>query len=264
MQLIGVIEMDNERFKLNLIQLLEKHVINPSLFNGHSPYSDLSGLDEVVSILPRCEIQLNETNLFTRIEWNTYQTILDIKVPFNKYELFESEKNRILAVAKKIYGKQDDNILTHIEIGLLLENSEIADLSTLKKTETIEKAIDDAELLMSQGKYDSAIDRVHTAFHGYLRNILAGLEVQYFESDTLSQLYSKLHSNLPDSFESEDISQLVKTSARGATGIVSSINDFRNKHSLAHPNESLISKREAEFVIKLIESLSKYINEIVE
>ena len=255
-------KVDNEKFKMNLIQLLEKHVTNPSLFNGYSFYSDLSGLDEVVSILPRCEIQLNETSSFTRIEWDTYQTILDVKVPFNKYELFESEKNHILTVAKKIYGKQDDNILTHIKIGVLLENSEIADLSILKKTETIEKAIDDAELLMSQGKYDSAIDRIHTAFHGYLKNTLDKLEIEYLEKDTLSKLYHKLHSH--NFFESEDISELVKTAMKSATGIISSINDFRNRHSLAHPNKALIGKREAELMINLIESLSKYINEIVD
>lgn len=69
-------------------------------------------------------------------------------------------------------------------------------------TEVIGKAISDAELLMGEGKYDSAFDRVHTAFHGYLRKLLDNNSVDYEESDTLSQLYTKLHTELSSNIDS--------------------------------------------------------------
>ena len=62
----------------------------------------------------------------------------------------------------------------------------LIDFSEISLTQVISKAVNDAELLMQQGKYDSAFDRVHTAFHGYLRKILNNRNVQYEESDTLN------------------------------------------------------------------------------
>ena len=48
------------------------------------------------------------------------------------------------------------------------------------------KAIEDAEIFMRDGKYDSAFDQ-YTAFHGYLRKKLDDLNETYEESDTLNQ-----------------------------------------------------------------------------
>lgn len=166
-------------------------------------------------------------------------------------------------MAESIYGRQGDNYLTDINIGILIEHYEIIDFSTISLTEVISKAIADAELLMSQGKYDSSFDRIHTAFHGYLRKVLENRGVSYEESDTLSQLYNKLHTDISARIGSAPISDLIKTTMRSASGVVTSINDLRNRHSLAHPNDELLKEREAVFVIKLIKDLSEYINSIV-
>lgn len=41
------------------------------------------------------------------------------------------------------------------------------------------------------------------------------------------------------------------------------VNEMRNRHSLIHPNDDLLQKREAEFAVKLIKDVSDYINKIV-
>lgn len=69
----------------------------------------------------------------------------------------------------------------------LLVHHETIDLSGMSVTNVVTKAIEDADLFMREGKYDSAFDRVHTAFHGYLRWKLDNLGVKYEESDTLHQ-----------------------------------------------------------------------------
>lgn len=116
---------------------------------------------------------------------------------------------------------------------------------------------------MSQGKYDSAFDRVHTAFHGYLRKLLDNKQVAYEESDTLSQLYTKLHSKISSDIGETAISDLIRTSLRSASGIISSMNDLRNRHSLSHPNDVLLDKREAELVISLVKVISDYLTLVV-
>lgn len=55
----------------------------------------------------------------------------------------------------------------------------------------------------------------------------------------------------------------VKKSLRSASGVIAAINDMRNRHSLSHPNDDLLKKREAEFAIKLIKDMSDYINDII-
>ena len=112
---------------------------------------------------------------------------------------------------------------------------------------------------MEQGKYDSAFDRIHTAFHGYLRKVLDNKQVGYEESDTLSQLYTKLHTEVSANIGSTEIAELVKKSLRSASGVI----EMRNRHSLSHTNDDLLQKREAEFAIKLVKDMSDYINSII-
>ena len=247
--------MDDASFKITLVKALE-HKVNSN------PLLRTDNMWEVILTLPRCNLYIEETGIFTRREWNTYCSILHIQVPIDKQNIFNSESDNILDMAESIYGRQGDNYLTDINIGILIEHYEIIDFSTISLTEVISKAIADAELLMSQGKYDSAFDRVHTAFHGYLRKVLENRGVSYEESDTLSQLYNRLHTDISSRFGSVPISELIKTTMRSASGVITSINDLRNRHSLAHPNDDLLKESEAIFVIKLIKDLSDYINNI--
>ena len=110
--------------------------------------------------------------------------------------------------------------LTNIDIGILIEHYEVIDFSSISLTEVITKAIADAELLMGQGKYDSAFDRVHTAFHGYLRKVLDNRRISYEESDTLSQLYNKLHTDISSNIGSAPIAELMKTCLRSASRVL--------------------------------------------
>lgn len=217
---------------------------------------------DVLTTLLKSNTYIEYTGIFTQREWNTYCAILHIQVPVEKYEMMQRNEDRILTVAEKVFGKQDDYFLTDIEIGIIVASCEVIDFSELSVTDVISKAIEDAEIFMSSGKYDSAFDRVHTAFHGYLRKKLDDLGEKYEESDTLSQLYSKLHSYVGNSIATEQ-SGLMKTALRSASGVVSSINDFRNRYSLAHPNDSIIAVREAELCIKLVKDISDYIEKVI-
>jgi HEPN domain-containing protein len=218
--------------------------------------------DRMVRVLEKSNVFFEYTGIFTRIEWNTYCAILHIQVPVDDYEFTESHKDELLSLGDKIFGRQDDYLLTDISIGILIEESEVIDLSHISKTDIIKKALEDANQFMKEGKYASAIDRVHTAFHGYLRKCLDEKNVSYEESDTLAQLYSKLHNYIAQNIVG-DTEGLIKTTLRSASGIVSAINDIRNKYSLVHPNQSLISDREAKLCIQLIRDVTSYIDEVI-
>ena len=217
---------------------------------------------KVLSILLRSNTYIEYTSIFTRREWNTYCAVLHIQVPVENYELIKKSERRLLSVAEKIFGTQDDHYLTDIETGIIITSHEVIDFSGISVTDVVAKAIEDAEIFMRDGKYDSAFDRVHTAFHGYLRKKLDDLNETYEESDTLNQLYNKLHTYV-GAHIAIDQSGIIKTTLRSASGIVSAINDLRNKNSLAHPNGSIITSREAELCIKIVKDLTDYIEKVV-
>lgn len=217
---------------------------------------------KVLSILLRSNTYIEYTGIFTRREWNTYCAILHIQVPVENYELIKKSEDKLLSIAKKIFGKQGYHYLTDIETGIIVTSHEVIDFSGISVTVVVAKAIEDAEIFMRDGKYDSAFDRVHTAFHGYLRKKLDDLKEPYEESDTLSQLYNKLHTYV-GSHIATDQSGIIKTTLRSASGIISSINDLRNKYSLAHPNASIITPRESELCIRIVKDLTDYIEKVV-
>lgn len=251
-----IVKMEDKDFKITLIKALEQKA------NSDNSY-ETDGMWEVIMVLPHCNVYIEETYLYTYQDWDTYCTILHIQAPIDKQDIFNSQNNNIFQIAKKIYKRQGDNLLTSVDIGILVEHYEIIDFSTISLTEVIEKAISDAELLMAEGKYNSAFDRVHTAFHGYLRKLLDNKGVAYEESDTLSQLYTKIHTMLHSNISSTEIAELVKKSLRSASGVIAAINEMRNKHSLSHPNDDLLQAREAKFAIRLVKDLSDYINNLI-
>lgn len=222
----------------------------------------LTGKSKFISTLSKSNVYIEYTSLFTYKEWDTYCAILHIQVPVTEYEYVKLKEDYLHSFAQKLFGRQGDHLLTSTEIGIIVQNSEVFDFSAISATDFIAKAIADAEQFMNDGNYSSALDRIHTAFHGYLRNKLDALHVEYEESDTLHQLYNKLHSQIAEDM-SDDIASLIRTTIRSASGVVSSLNDLRNRHSISHPNPDLISDREAKLCIAIVKSLSDYIELVV-
>lgn len=127
---------------------------------------------------------------------------------------------------------------------------------------TIKKAVDDATVFIRGGKYDSAVDRVHTAFHGYLRQLLTDHQIVYGREDSLSSLYNKLHDYYGNRIQPPDVAARIKTIMRSGAGIINSVNELRNNNTIAHPNGPLIQEREAQLVIRLVNVIVDYIEDV--
>lgn len=110
--------MDDRSFKATLIKALEYRANADCKFGTDKMW-------EVITTLPRCNVYIEETGLFTRREWNTYCSILHIQAPIDKQDSFIAEQENILDIAESIYGRQGDNYLTHVDIGILVEHYEI-------------------------------------------------------------------------------------------------------------------------------------------
>lgn len=256
--------MDNDELKMLLITLLQEE--SKSKGNSSSENLNYQKLAEALSE-KNSEVSFRETSEFTcvRGEWNICKTFLDMKIPFQEKELFNQYEEEILKLARLTYQNDSTHSLYGVHFYLLPPKKENIDTSsfTLTNIKAITMAIDDAKNNIEQGKYSEAVDRIHTALHGYLRYQLDELKLTYYEKDTVIQLYTTLHPELSKSIIDPEISDLIKSIFRSLTSSVTSINDFRNKKSLAHPNKSILPKREAELAVKLIVIIVDYIEDIL-
>ena len=130
------------------------------------------------------------------------------------------------------------------------------------QSNTVKQAIADAELFIRERKYESAVDRIHTAFHGYLRQILDRRQIEYQSDDSLPSLYAKLHSHYRTAIQPPDVADKIKDIIRSGGSMVTKVNELRNKNTVAHANTQLIQKREAELVIRMLNALWDYIEDI--
>ena len=141
-----------------------------------------------------------------------------------------------------------------------LSDGEVAEILPATATESGLAALADAQALLRSRGPTSAVDRVHTGLHGFLRAACneAGLELD--DDATANHLLKLLlneHPRLNDlGPRTDDIKRMLRTSA----SIIDAMGTLRNKASLAHPNEELLDHDEALLVINLARSLLRFLD----
>lgn len=129
---------------------------------------------------------------------------------------------------------------------------------TLKITgNTINQAISDAKTLLEAQGATSAIDRVHTVLHGYLKQVCDENNITYSKDATLNQLMNSLkteHSAF--NTKNENVEQILKSMAN----VLDKLNPLRNNSSLAHSNPVLLEPDEAMLVINTVNTLLAYLD----
>lgn len=143
--------------------------------------------------------------------------------------------------------------ITRLETG-----KEAVSVSIESSTEVVQRALGDAEVLIRTQGPQSAVDRVHTAMHGYLLNLCDQADIEYQERPNANQLLKLLLSRHP-SFSSvgerpQDITQIL----RGLAQIVDATNPIRNNSTVAHPTRNLIGPDEAWLVINAVRTMLSY------
>lgn len=125
-------------------------------------------------------------------------------------------------------------------------------------SEVVQRALGDAEVLMKTQGPQSAVDRLHTAMHGYLIGLCDEASLSYPDRPTMNQLFKVLLSDHPK-FSSvgerpQDITQIL----RGLGQILDAMNPVRNNSSVAHPTANLIGVDEAWLVVNSVKTVLGY------
>lgn len=151
--------------------------------------------------------------------------------------------------------------IRHIAIDYLLEaETPLIKQPPLEITSSIvQQALEDAKNLIRSSGATSAVDRAHTAFHGYLQEICKRHKIPHKKNDSIVNIYKSLreqHPKLKEQVKNQNINKIV----RSVSAIIDSTNQLRNYSSVAHPNENLLPEAEAILTINCITALLQYFN----
>jgi len=140
-----------------------------------------------------------------------------------------------------------------------LETGEVAiELDLSSASEIVRRALDDADNLMRTSGPQSAVDRLHTAMHGYLHSLCDEAGITYGERPTMNQLFKALRTDHPGLADVGARPDEVNRVLQSMASILDALNPVRNKASVAHPNEQLIGEPEARLVINTVRTLLSY------
>lgn len=122
---------------------------------------------------------------------------------------------------------------------------------------TVNQAIRDAKTLLKNEGAVSAVDRMHTVLHGYLKQVCRDADIEYNTEDTINQLLNKLKLKHPDLvIKNDNADKILKNLAN----VLDKVNPLRNNSTLAHANDVLLEEDEAMFVINTINTVLSFLN----
>lgn len=153
--------------------------------------------------------------------------------------------------------------LRHIGVGLDTDSGPAPVPSPSPKTtsEVVDRALADAErLISSRGGAISAVDRAHTAFHGYLRDICRDASIPFAEDAGITALFGLIRQQHAAFTGTTSSGEPVHKLLRPMASIIDALDPVRNQRSMAHPNPVLLDEPEAMLTVNAIRTLLHYIS----
>jgi hypothetical protein len=126
-------------------------------------------------------------------------------------------------------------------------------------SDVVRRALNDADHLLHSAGATSAIDRLHTALHGYLRSAWEASEINVGENASITALFKALRTTHP---ALKDLGTQADEVARIITAfstVIDALNTIRNHASIAHANEQLLGEAEASLTVNAVRTLFNYL-----
>ena len=194
-------------------------------------------------------------------------SVLYLSAPMAQYvDLAERERDPASKASFRTLAETLSEIGPYVRfIAVALDKKEgpvpVSSASPQITSDAVEQALKDAEQLIASRGATSGVDRVHTAFHGFLLAVCKKACIEVRGDDPgVTQLFKAIRERHPafggETGRQEELLRITRAVAM----IVDALNPLRNRASLAHPNESLLAEPEAMLVINSVRTLLHYID----
>lgn len=211
--------------------------------------------------------------LLDKLPWELYDgtnwfgdefCFLYARLPIEQYvEAAEFEHNEKAKVAAKVLADAFEELGTPIRFIAFEPDTDstpsVVQAPALKPTAAAtSRALNDAERLLQTNGPVSAVDRVHTALHGYLREVCSEAEIDVEGADGTTALWKRLRAGHPGLGKTGPQAEHVNRIVGGIATILDALNPVRNQASLAHANDELLGEAEAMLVVNAARTLLHY------
>lgn len=194
--------------------------------------------------------------------------VLYLKAPLDKYVEWAEQADQhsvrdmyrtIAATVGEVAKRSVRFVAVDIDEGDYIEPVAVPGLSVT--SDVVMRALRDAERLIATEGATSGVDRVHTAFHGYLQAVLERDGIPSPSGAGITELFKVLREKHPKFQGAGPRQQDVDKVLRSIASVVDALNPVRNLASIAHPNRELLDEPEAMLVINSVRTLLHYFNE---
>ena len=128
------------------------------------------------------------------------------------------------------------------------------------KLEVVRQALKDADSLLKASGPSSAFDRLHTALHGYLKEVCDNEGLTYHQPlPTIMQLYKAVRTAHPAFKVTSAHAEAINKVANSMASALDGLNTLRNNASPAHPNEELLDEVDGMLAFNATRTILNYV-----
>lgn len=127
-------------------------------------------------------------------------------------------------------------------------------------SDLVRMALQDAQQLLATSGPASAVDRLHTALHAFVRDLATKSGATLNPQAPLPQVFKALCSHHPALKTQSGHRSIATRILHSLTNAVDILNNTRNTRSLAHPTDSIIGTNDAILCINATRTILQYIS----
>jgi hypothetical protein len=128
------------------------------------------------------------------------------------------------------------DVAARLDADRLVDTPEIADTS-----EVVFESLRDAEALLNTRGPKSAVDRAHTALHGYLKKLCSDRGAVLPREPSLTAVFKVIREQFPEFAATIPHDAEAMRVFGSIASALDSLNTIRNRGTVAHPNELLLN-----------------------
>ncbi len=244
------------------VEFVVSHYMGEGAFNFHSELGDTHSLRQFY--LVDCNLDIQPNSPHSRDTMGRFIEVLVSQTPQNQAKILRAVRDRI--PPGDMYTSQERRVkmyemITEIIDRLESESTFVDSVSPKSPSQVVRQALEDAEHHISRGRATSAVDRTHTALHGYLKQMCDDESITYENKPSLPKLFKLLQEN-HSAFQNCGMHQeKIDNVGKGLATAIHSLNEIRNNATPAHANDELLDACDATLAINAMRTIFHYVEQ---
>lgn len=265
------------RFPMGTTESLDDNIVD-SFISLTRKLSGPIGHQQIVEIFKQhfCKVSNDYYSRSSSLEWaesdmvtQAYNAAKDapnfIAAIYEALEELEHKKTVVPTVQHINQILKNNNANYEIVGDQLIQNA--GSVATPELSESVStivmRALGDAKALIGTVDSSSAIDRAHTALHGYLVQLCTDSSIYLPNDPTVSKAFKELRNYHPALIASGNRSEEITRVLNSFAASIDAFSTLRNKASLSHVNE-LLDVPEATATVNAMNTVFRYVQDSIQ